>query len=894
MEIPTLRQIASAKFAETVCDLEDEDDCRNLVETLLTFPPAYLKRVIPEMPFNGLKCLMQSGQFDNYLTSDAMNESVQREENRLRQLYAKRPDHKSVRSLTAGLVDIFGTTPFNNTNADLFKLRKWGKDFFESGRTSDSKADEDASNGDTEDVPEARETKSMNTNKDTKVEIQEGETKESVVSKKKSTNKRPKRMIMFAEGNIPSVASTGSPSIVSSLSEFRKNFNCFTSNALLGMDWTNVLAAGGACTACLLPLPPETNRGSWFDPELPWHTKSWESNARQEIGDSTIKRLYNEEEIIKFGKRSRSHKSRDIDLFLYGLDAEQAKAKIQEIHQAILDVSRRPPFVVINGHAVTFYREFPNRSIQVITRLYKSPSEVLLGFDVDSCCVGFDGERVLCAPRTVRAFNTRCNIVDMSRRSLSYESRLFKYAKREFACIVPDIERNEINPQMFDVMSMSNVPFSYTGLQKLLMHELSFRDFREPECKCLQMMRALKEEGDDGLDRQYGPYLYDQRSHCFQKKCQNACKDPSEGIGFGQPVTLRDLQIHHRKTTYSSYQHGGTKSGRENLYQMTGPSFADENNELASKMRGLKKLTPVPTKDYEYITLPWKKGISMEQCHATVSRIVNKHHSEVEWRSDYMQENEENGDFWDEWGPVDPNAPMCVFGFDVKKNLHHIKWVKCDAGRQLLTGSFHPVDDANWYDGVRLAIGVHKRFQIVLEKIDYPANVPSAAKLASSMIIRQAVVECYPKPEDVKWILGNKSSWANGALFDIPPTWWQGKIALVSAATLEQVEHFKLALAVASPSPFEKITFNEYDIVVGEKTTSKVSLALAMAQPALNRCDYCSSELLVPNRCRGCKKVSFCNKKCQQQGWPKHRNVCAAGKKRKKKKKQPESRSTKA
>ena len=78
-------------------------------------------------------------------------------------------------------------------------MRKWGKDFFESGRTSDSKADEDASNGDTEDVPEARETESMNTNKDTKVESQEGETKESVVSKKKSTNKRPKRMIMFSQ-----------------------------------------------------------------------------------------------------------------------------------------------------------------------------------------------------------------------------------------------------------------------------------------------------------------------------------------------------------------------------------------------------------------------------------------------------------------------------------------------------------------------------------------------------------------------------------------------------------------------------------------------------------------------------------------------------------------------
>ena len=886
MDIPTLRQIASAKFAEAVCDLEDEDDCRNLVETLLTFPPAYLKRVIPEMPFNGLKCLMQSGQFDNYLTSDAMNESVQREENRLRQLYAKRPDHKSVRSLTAGLVDIFGTTPFNNTNADLFKLRKWGKDFFESGRTSDSKADEDASNGDTEDVPEARETESMNTNKDTKVESQEGETKESVVSKKKSTNKRPKRMIMFSQLNIPSVASTGQPSIVSSLSEFRKNFNCFTSNALLELDWTNVLAAGGACTACLLPVDSESRRGAWFNPEIPWNTKRWRENAAQSgSSGSNVSRMYTQDDIAKFGKRSRSHKSRDIDLFLYGLDAEQAKAKIQEIHAAITETSHRPPLVIVNGHAVTFYREFPNRSIQVITRLYKSPSEVLLGFDVDSCCVGFDGERVLCAPRTVRAFNTRCNFVDMSRRSLSYESRLFKYAKRNFACIIPDIERSEINPNVSDLATISR-PYNLKGMQKLLMHEQSFNDFREPNCNCLNMLRGLKEETDDGLIHQYGPSWHDANhvlNCCLDAKLKVSLKDPTEGNRCGLPVSVRDVFIHSSNSSWW-YNISNTK-----LYSLVGPSIADENKDL-------KKMNN-STSDYEYIVLPWKKGISMEQCHDVLCHHKNQHESSVAEK----QFNLDDGHLPDFLECVDPSIPVCYFDFDVKKYLHCIQFVERDAGRQLLTGSFHPVDNENWYDNVKLPIGIHKRFQIVLEKIDYPENVSMAAKLLSSMVVRKAILESIysfdttDQHHNKNWILNNGRSYVQGhGHVDKPPNWWQGKVVLASAATLEQVESFKLSIAIASPAPFEVISFNEYEIAVGENYNSKVSLALAMAQPALNRCDYCSSELLVPNRCRGCKKVSFCNKKCQQHGWPKHRNVCAAGKKRKKKKKQPESRSTKA
>ena len=36
---------------------------------------------------------------------------------------------------------------------------------------------------------------------------------------------------------------------------------------------------------------------------------------------------------------------------------------------------------------------------QVVLRLYSCPAEVLMGFDVDSCCVAFDGDRcaALCA-----------------------------------------------------------------------------------------------------------------------------------------------------------------------------------------------------------------------------------------------------------------------------------------------------------------------------------------------------------------------------------------------------------------------------------------------------------------------------------------------------------------
>jgi hypothetical protein len=46
-------------------------------------------------------------------------------------------------------------------------------------------------------------------------------------------------------------------------------------------------------------------------------------------------------------------------------------------------------------HAITIISEFPYRHIQIVLRLYKSPAEILMGFDVDACSVGYDGERVI-------------------------------------------------------------------------------------------------------------------------------------------------------------------------------------------------------------------------------------------------------------------------------------------------------------------------------------------------------------------------------------------------------------------------------------------------------------------------------------------------------------------
>ena len=48
-----------------------------------------------------------------------------------------------------------------------------------------------------------------------------------------------------------------------------------------------------------------------------------------------------------------------------------------------------------------------------MNRLYKSPAEVLMGFDIDSCAVCYDGTTVWALNRARRALNKQYNIVDM-------------------------------------------------------------------------------------------------------------------------------------------------------------------------------------------------------------------------------------------------------------------------------------------------------------------------------------------------------------------------------------------------------------------------------------------------------------------------------------------------
>jgi len=81
---------------------------------------------------------------------------------------------------------------------------------------------------------------------------------------------------------------------------------------------------------------------------------------------------------------------------------------------------------------------------QIILRLYKTASEILHGFDVDSCSMAFDGENIWMSQRALFSIINGYNTVNFERLSPSYEIRLTKYALRGMKIYIPEFNKGKV------------------------------------------------------------------------------------------------------------------------------------------------------------------------------------------------------------------------------------------------------------------------------------------------------------------------------------------------------------------------------------------------------------------------------------------------------------------
>lgn len=76
-------------------------------------------------------------------------------------------------------------------------------------------------------------------------------------------------------------------------------------------------------------------------------------------------------------------------MFLYNTNENQARERLRHIFDIVQKNTNGKGDIIRTKNAITIINSYPYRHIQIIMRLYKSPAEVLMGFDIDSCTVGF-------------------------------------------------------------------------------------------------------------------------------------------------------------------------------------------------------------------------------------------------------------------------------------------------------------------------------------------------------------------------------------------------------------------------------------------------------------------------------------------------------------------------
>ena len=174
--------------------------------------------------------------------------------------------------------------------------------------------------------------------------------------------------------------------------------------------------------------------------------------------------------------------------------------------------------------------------VQIVLRLYDSPTEVLLGFDVDCCCVGYDGQHVYALPRVrappctalppqpplhapraptvaqaLRALRhgfVVCNPLHSWPNQPTYELRLAKYASRGFAVAVPGLNLEGVN--VLRATTEAALP-KLRGVARLLLLHAELQTRLKQSAQSGRSVPTLREMyGQVCLFSGYGPGAHDQ------------------------------------------------------------------------------------------------------------------------------------------------------------------------------------------------------------------------------------------------------------------------------------------------------------------------------------------------------------------------------------------------
>ena len=182
---------------------------------------------------------------------------------------------------------------------------------------------------------------------------------------------------------------------------FWQTLDRVTQGILRGLDWSNVILAGDMVLKILLHTDP--------------------SKDDEDLNESIL-----------------------LDLYIHGLDQQSANQKAEQIYETWnTNLSGWTERILVKTSRTLSYRaKPPHRAIRITLKLYPSPTEVLLDFDLDPNAVAYDGSSIFMLPRCARALETGYtnfateliygHHLAKSARSAVAPARLFYYATLGF------------------------------------------------------------------------------------------------------------------------------------------------------------------------------------------------------------------------------------------------------------------------------------------------------------------------------------------------------------------------------------------------------------------------------------------------------------------------------
>ncbi len=534
-----------------------------------------------------------------------------------------------------------------------------------------------------------------------------------------------------------------------------------------------------------------------------------------------------------------------------------------------------------------------------------------MGFDLDSCCVGYDGKRVVCLPRAMRALNMKYNMCDITRRSLTYESRLYKYAKRGFAVAVPHLRRECIDPKIYDLPLINPSFFNQLdGLKRLLLLE---KIITEKENSCCRFTK-------NKLADEFYTYWISPQYDC--KRIKEA-QEKNE-------LTWRLILLHSNFSI---------------------PKEFNSQHDISLELQQIRKeqgMKDDGKSDYLNIRLPFARGWDVQRVYGHLQSMLERRENilhmqdlEIEALKEYDEDYEYDNLYYTKFidrKSLESNDHV-RFGFTLIEVLENIKWVTHDPGRQII-GSFHPLSAEGWAKEVHLEYKktyctitfsgcanqnlIDSTNEHVIELLNLMRNTLNISSIPNThrnwfsstqckwfktgTIFRQACetrvadefkkkVAKLPIFADIIFKYDYYTIDVNGKCCDIEllpeekslsHNTFDSKQAIQSSDAIGWLEwDLNNCLIHKNANNSESALLND-----GERTDSQIDRGNnndIYINDSVNRlrgdtlrvCAFCQRSLLVANRCKACGKVSYCNQSCQRNDWKKHRLVCNYKKKKK-------------